>query len=163
MRSELAHEPSCQGKDFELDRDGHEAGLRTAYILPSMAKAIADAAACPHPAEHLEFVRSQRFRICNPPEVGPASRGAAEAALSRIRQRIVRRERQLLRPPQTRTVTRPAECPRPRLYSVMGWAMLRRVTSRSSSRIAVAPAVALPVRIRASAASMTAGPKTPTR
>jgi hypothetical protein len=112
------------GKDFERDRDGDESGLRPAYALPGMSAAIADAAACTDPEEHLESVGRKRFRVGNRPAWGPASRGAAEETLARTRQRIAGRERQLLMTPEHRTVTRRDDVPGPRLYPVMGWTML---------------------------------------
>jgi hypothetical protein len=114
----------ARGEDFDRGRGGDEAGLRPAYALPAMDRAIADAVACSDPAEHLEIVGRHRFRVGNQPVWGPASRSVAEEKLTRTRGRIARRERQILRTPETRTVTRPGEVPSPRLYSVMGWTML---------------------------------------
>ena len=112
----------ARAQDF--DRDGTPTASRPTYILPSMTEAIADAAACADPSGHLREVGSQRFRVSNGPGYGPASRALAEEALNKTRQRIANRQRQLLRTPETCTIARPSDVPRPRLYTVMGWAML---------------------------------------
>jgi hypothetical protein len=112
----------ARGKDF--DRQGDPTGTGPGLVLPDMAEAIADAAACADPATHIRELGRQRFRLGNRSVCGPASRAVAEAALAATRQRIADRQRQFLRTPETQTITRAGDVPRPRLYTVMGWAML---------------------------------------
>jgi hypothetical protein len=111
---------------YSRDRDFGRGGdpAKPTHVVPAMTAAIADAAACADPAEHLDFVSRQRFRVGNHLDWGPASRVAAVDTLARTRRRIAKRERQLLRTPEVRTVARPGGNPSPRLYSVMGWTML---------------------------------------
>ncbi len=109
---------------FVRDRDGAAPGAPAACRLPAMGLAIADSAARSDAEEHIEAVGRQRFRASNRPRWGEAARDAADDRLRATRQRIARRERQLLRTPESRIVARRGEAAVSRMYPVMGWTML---------------------------------------